>query len=331
MVESNYKKIIASINIATQAQMSRRLNLLERVIVLNTYILSKLWYVSQILPPSNVHIAQIRKNTGYFLWGCHRIFKIERTQLYLHNLKGGLNLLDPETQCKSLFIRNLLFKGNETINHYFIATSNLKNLSLNTQRYISRAKDIKELSHLVTNKQIYSYLIDEINIKVKVEEKYPQILWSEIWENINQNFLTLSTRSALYEIFNDIVPNNIKMFNNIANVDNFNCDVCGKPDNNLHRIINCTKTSKIWLWVSGIIRNRFKIEIKSPHLLLYKRVGKQNRKFKAAIWLVCEAIAYNVNHHRNPSLFQFQKIIRDTRWNSKKLFSNHFGNNLNIC
>lgn len=311
--------------------MSRRLSLLEKVIVLNTYILSKLWYVSQTLPPSNIHLAQIKKTSGYFLWGCHRIFKIERTQLYLHNLKGGLNLLDPETQCKSLFIRSILFKGYEPVNHYFTSTDNLKGLSLNTQRFITKANEIKKLSYLTTNKQIYDYFIDRMCIKVKMEEKYPQICWNDIWENINKNFLTLSTRSTLYEMFNDIIPNNIKMFNNIANVDDFQCDICGKPDDNIHRVTNCLKTSEIWLWVLKILKDRFEIRIESPLLLLYKGISKQNSKFKAALWLICEAIAYNVKNHKNPSLFMFQKRIRDTRWNNNKLFKKHFGNYLNIC
>lgn len=331
MVENNFAKIIRSVNATTQVHMSRRLSLLEKVIVLNTYILSKLWYVSQTLPPSNIHLAQIKKTSGYFLWGCHRIFKIERTQLYLHNLKGGLNLLDPETQCKSLFIRSILFKGYEPVNHYFTSTDNLKGLSLNTQRFITKANEIKRLSYLTTNKQIYDYFIDRMCIKVKMEEKYPQICWNDIWENINKNFLTLSTRSTLYEMFNDIIPNNIKMFNNIANVDDFQCDICGKPDDNIHRVTNCLKTSEIWLWVLKILKDRFEIRIESPLLLLYKGISKQNSKFKAALWLICEAIAYNVKNHKNPSLFMFQKRIRDTRWNNNKLFKKHFGNYLNIC
>lgn len=331
VVDNNYKKVVQGINAAIQAHMSRRLNLLEKVEVLNTYILSKLWYIAQVLPPSNIHIAQIRKTTGFFLWGCHRIFKIERSQLYLHHLKGGLNLIDIETQCKSLFIRNLLFKGTRNINHYLMCTHNLKGLSLNTQRFIQKAKEIKKMPFLVTNKQIYDSMIAKLNIEVKVEKKYPEIRWEIIWENINKNFLSLSARSTLYEIFNDIIPNKIKLYNNIANTDNYLCNHCGQPDNNVHRIMNCSKTAEIWKWVSDIIKLKMKIQVESPHLLLYSSIAKYNCKLKAAVWLVCEAIAYNVKSHKNPSLYMFKKEIRDYRWNNRTLFSRIFKNYLNIC
>lgn len=331
VIDNNYSKVVQSIIAATRTHMSRRLNLFEKIIVLNTYLLSKLWYIAQVIPPSNVHLAQIKKTTGYFLWGNHRIFKIERSQLYLHLLKGGLNLIDPETQCKSLFVRGLLFKNNTVYNHYLMSTDNLKGLSLNTQRFIQKAKEIKNQPHLVTNKQMYDYMIDKLNIEVKVEKKYPQIQWEQVWENINQNFLTLSSRSTLYEIFNDIIPNKIKLFNNISNTENYLCDVCGKPDNNIHRIINCTKTKIIWKWVTEIVKKRFRIQVESPHLILYYGIAKNNCKMKAALWLVCEAIAYNVKNHKNPSLFIFQKEIRDYRWNNYSLYKKHFKKYLNIC
>lgn len=143
--------------------------------------------------------------------------------------------------------------------------------------------------------------------------------------------LSLSARSTLYEIFNDIIPNKIKMFNNLANIDSFSCDVCGKPDNNVHRFMNCIKTADIWNWVSDIIKNRLKIKITSPHLLLYRGIGKHNCRLKAALWLVCEAIVYNVKNHKNPSLYMFKKDIQDYRWNNRILFCKHFKNYLNIC
>lgn len=85
-------------------------------------------------------------------------------------------------------MRSLLFKGATAISHYLIRTHNLKGLSLNTQRLIQKAKEIKDMTHLVTNKQIYEYMLTKLNIEIKVEKKYPQIHWEVVWENINQNF-----------------------------------------------------------------------------------------------------------------------------------------------
>lgn len=286
IVNLNYDRLIQNINIAVRTHLSRRLSLIEKVLILNTYMLSKLWYIAQIIPPNNVHVAQIRKITGSFLWGPSRIFKIERSQLYLHNLRGGLNLIDTDTQCKSLFIRNLLFKNNRPVTHFLIESNNLKALSLNTQKFILEAKKIKNNVPIDKNKQIYDYFLNKLQIKCKIEQKYPQVAWDNIWENISQNYLSIASRSILYELFNDIIPNNVKLYKHIANTENFNCVICGKPDNNEHRIRYCTYSVEIWNWVSEIIKNRFKINIEHPHRLLYLGIGKKNHLRKAALWLV---------------------------------------------
>jgi hypothetical protein len=52
-------------------------------------ILSKLWYLSQIIPPDNLHIGKIRKAIGKFLWSGF-IYKIDRRQLCLSPEKRGL-------------------------------------------------------------------------------------------------------------------------------------------------------------------------------------------------------------------------------------------------
>lgn len=329
MVQSNYDLLVRIFTQACQVHGARKLCLLERVFVLNTYLLSKLWYISHVLTPSNKHLAQIKKISGFFLWKSH-IFKVARNQLYLDYTKGGLKLIDPESQCKALFIRNLVYKSGEKIDHLLLRYENASWLTINSRSWISRAK--RELDQIPDNNRIlYSRFIEELKTKPKVEEKYPNIEWDSIWENINQSFLSINTRSTLYLTFNDVIPNKVKLFNYTNLVNNKNCDICNNPDTNVHRIKSCLHSGVIWKWVGDIVKKRFKLNLNSSEEILYYGISKGNYLKKAALWLVAEAISYNVYHFKNPSLYCFKKIVRELRWDRRAIFERHFQNNLNIC
>lgn len=58
-----------------------------------------------------------------------------------------------------------------------------------------------------------------------VQEKFPQFWWDCIWENVSHSFLSLSTRSMLYLIFNDEIPNKTKMYIYTDTVDHNLCEI----------------------------------------------------------------------------------------------------------
>jgi hypothetical protein len=57
--KANYDTLVATINFMCSRNSIRNLNLLQKVWVTNTFILSKLWYVAQVIPPGNQQIAKI--------------------------------------------------------------------------------------------------------------------------------------------------------------------------------------------------------------------------------------------------------------------------------
>lgn len=330
MIKVNFDALLKAFTAACQIHSARNLCLLERIIILNTYLLSKLWYVSHVLPPNNSHIAEIKKRTGYFLWNTY-FFKVNRNQLYLEYCKGGLKLIDPESQCKALFIRNLLFDGSTKVNHFLLKQSNLRSLSMNAKKWIEEARKLENHTCVENNKTLYNYFINEMKIQPNVQEKFPHFWWDCIWQNINHSFLSLSTRSILYLIFNDVIPNKAKMYIYTDKVDHNLCEICHKPDTNIHRIKECHQSGIIWNWIRDIIEKRLKLKLRSPEEILYNGITKKNYLKKAALYLVAEAMAYNIIHYKKPSLFSFKKLIREARWNNKNVFRAVFKSCLNIC
>lgn len=76
MVQVNCDLLIRIFTQACRVHGARKLCLLERVFVLNTYLLSKLWYISHVLTPSNKHLAQIKKKSRVTFCGNHPFSKL---------------------------------------------------------------------------------------------------------------------------------------------------------------------------------------------------------------------------------------------------------------
>jgi hypothetical protein len=92
-VDLNYRDLINKISFSFHQHARRRLNLLQKVWISNSFVLSKLWYVAQVLTTQNIYIGKIRKLLENFLWR-GSLYRIERNQLSLKAKNGGLALIN---------------------------------------------------------------------------------------------------------------------------------------------------------------------------------------------------------------------------------------------
>lgn len=324
MIDLNYNELIKNINYSIALQFSRRLNIVQKIWVLNTYVLSKLWYVAQLFPPDNKHIALIRKKCGNFIWK-GSFYKVERKELYAPEHKGGLSLIDIESKAKALFIKNILCsRRTETVDEFMIEQSTNKNLSRNTCEWIKLAIKLKN-ENIETSKQIYDRLIDKMNITIKQQEKKPNFEWENIFENSNQNFLSSESRSSLFMVLRDLVPCKSKLFRHkVRGIDSPTCDSCGRIDDVDHRIKSCIGSSVVWNWLNAIIKNQFRINIDDAQDMLSFRISDRNCKFKAALWLIVETMKYCITKYNDGNVEELKTKICVMRWNNKHLFKKHF-------
>lgn len=327
MIDANYEKLITAIQYRVTLNESRNLNLLEKVWILNTFILSKLWYLAQILPPKNRHLAKIKSICGNFIWRGH-ILRVARDQLYLDYTKGGLRLIDPEAKCKALFIRNLLLEEE----NYLLEYVQKAQLTRNGREWIEIGSELINNSICESTNMLYNFFINRRNICIKAEMDYPDVNWVLLWTNWSSNWLCSDDKSNLFMLFNDVIPNKEKLTKyGIGRIPDFNCDTCRTPDNNFHRIVECRKTVEIREWVSDIIRNKLHLEFVNLDEILAWFVPEKNSRLKAAMWLAVHSISYMVRQKHSLSLYWFKKSIRDIRWNNRAFFKKQFGNYLNVC
>lgn len=199
-VTFNYDYLINKIKYAISLHSRRKLNLYQKAFVLNVYVLSKLWYIAQIFPPNNKHIALIRQICFKFLWQGY-FYSAAKNELYLPIYKGGLALQDIESKTKSLFIKNLLFTTkdpNPTCDDFMLNQENNRILTRNGREWIKNAIELKSKTNLNTCKLIYNSYIDLLNIKPRMQNELPNLQWETLFENIDKPFISTSTKTILF-------------------------------------------------------------------------------------------------------------------------------------
>lgn len=336
-VEQNYTNLINNLKYAVSLHSRRRLNLLQKVFILNVYILSKLWYVAQIFPPANKHIAEIRRLINRFLWKGY-FYTVAKNEVILPTYKGGLALEDVEFKSKSLFIKNILYTKNDSdhqIDEFMMNLASSRNLTRNAREWLAIARNLETNAELNTSKSIYCYLVNETNVTPRIQTDLPNVSWEILFENFSKSFLSSEHKTAIYVMVNDLIPTRSKMYNHrVTGINSPFCNICGRLDTLKHRIKACDSTSVIWCWTKSVIQTQMKIQIDDPEELLTWQIGEKCYRLKAALWLTVEAIKFNLNHvggTDSDCLTAFKEGIREARWNNKESFAKSFKGFLNVC
>lgn len=331
-VNSNYSNVIKSIKYLIVLHQRRHLNIFQKTWILNYLILSKLWYLSQVYPPNNCHIAQIKTFCRNFIFKGVGIFKVCLNQLYLNVEKGGLALIDAESKMKSLFIKNILQRDQSSRrDDFMIMQEHSSTVTRNTREWIRMGLDIENLGMDLTCKRIYTFLLDKQNIAPNIVKKYPNKSWDICWKNLNSNFISSEEKHFLFLFLNETIATKCKLFDKkISGTVNNLCEFCGGIDTLEHRIKLCANSKNIWEWIERCIRDKLKISVHNPEELLNREIHEKQYQSKVALWLTTIGISYNLKNFGKHNLDNFIDMIREKRWNNKLWYRKCFQKWINV-
>ena len=109
----NINKCIQNMENNVKIQNQRSLSLKGKTIIINTILLSKLWYIGNVFPiPKNL-LTKINKIIFKFLWNNKNSEPVAQETLFLPRERGDLRILVPSIQSQALRIKFLLQLGNE--------------------------------------------------------------------------------------------------------------------------------------------------------------------------------------------------------------------------
>jgi hypothetical protein len=90
---------------------SRDLCLQQRIKYVHTFILSKIWHVTQIFPATQEQTRQMLTAVSWYIWH-GAVFRAPLSTLQCEANAGGLGLMDVDTKCLGLFLMRCRSQAN---------------------------------------------------------------------------------------------------------------------------------------------------------------------------------------------------------------------------
>ncbi|KAJ4451298.1 hypothetical protein ANN_02759 [Periplaneta americana] len=272
IIENNWQSTLNKLRGTLHQHLSRNLNILQKVWHVNTFALSKLWYLAQVLPMPDKVSQKIEQLIGYYVWRGYP-FRVARPQLRRKITEGGLNLIFVSIKCHSLLMKTIILAKNGighpqdivfwrqffqlstsrrgTIGSHFRKTINLMESLPNTV-----TSDITRIN----TKEIYHCLHQSLYEIPYIQQKFPNKNWLRIWTCFKWSNVPSEWKVTTYEVVNEIVPTEHKkyMCNMVLSP---LCKRCGQIDTVRHRLTNCNaQVTQMWTWLRRHLQRIHRID-----------------------------------------------------------------------
>ena len=104
--QMNWQNILEKMENHVKKLIPRLLSLNGKLIIMNTLILSKTSYLSNVFPIDAKTTSEIHKNLFKYLWNNSNSEPITRKTMFLKKKFGGLNLIEPEAHNFTMQIKH---------------------------------------------------------------------------------------------------------------------------------------------------------------------------------------------------------------------------------
>lgn len=251
MTTTNWNALVGKFSQQMWLHSARSLTLHQKVIMLNTFGTSRIWYLSSILPPLAVHTAKITSSMGIFLWS-GLIARIPIMQLARSREEGGLKLQLPALKSKALAVnRHLTDIGSLPFYETFFRQANPRRpIPIDLPDVKQIVASISQIPLLVrenpTAGQVHRFFIQQTE-QPKVEQSHPGVDWLRIWRNIADQQIPSAQRSLLYLAVNEKIEHR-KLWFVMQRVESENClhCHCQTAETIEHKFRSCPRVVPAW-------------------------------------------------------------------------------------
>jgi len=264
---------ISDIRKAIAAWENSDLSMKGKVTVVNNFILSKLWYLAEVIPPPKNRVKLINRLVFQFIWGMKTEY-VNRETLHLLPSKGGLGVIDIKSKVVTLqgiHVGNIVSGKKakwKSLARYWcgfslrdiapeLAHNNTPHCFTRPKFYISVLKNFRENTDNVADwknikhQNYLASLMEARETKPRVERGYPGKDWATVWK-----------RSLCYTLTNRQFCFNFKMIHNVLptgsrlrrqSKDRGLCPYCNFPETRDHIFALCKKTKPVGVWLSNYL------------------------------------------------------------------------------
>lgn len=251
MITNNWNALVGKFSQLLWLHSARCLTLHQKIIMLNTFGTSRIWYMASVLPPFAVHIGKITASMGSFLWS-GMTARIPVMQMARNVEEGGVKLQLPALKCKSLAINRFL-KEIESTPFYrsFLLQANPRQpipMDLpDVKQILSNISQIPPLVQQNPSADLIHRCFIEQTDPPKVERNHPNNNWPRIWRNISDKQITSAQRSQLYLAINGKIEHRQLWFL-MRRVEDEYCTYCQVQSIETieHKFHSCPRVAPAW-------------------------------------------------------------------------------------
>ena len=344
-----WNKILEKIRTRIMIIIGRNLNIYQKVIIVNSLLLSKIWYTAHTYPLPVKYSIMINKEICKFIWNSN-VNPIKREVICKKKNQGGLGLLDVFHKARSILvnttIRNFLYAKSDIINYFLenkvnqyfgIHSAQNRNKNKNAPYYeytldlLKKCKDINGFPK-INSKIVYEKL--KPDVKATIEINFPNYDWNEIWKNVNFRCVNTNDRPIIYKYCHGIITTNKRLFQIRIRNDPL-CEHCHTEDTIIHRFYQCQTVQESLSWLRKTIFYLCGTNINDLSRAMYLELPRIDKRNRNTLGLVICSYIVCVWYKRN-SLDQLlytlkAKIIRDQKLNlmilkqkAGKIFSENY-------
>ena len=255
-MKESWAGVLQSVRAQARKAYARTLRLAQRIKYVHLCLLSKIWYLAQILPPTKEHVQQI---TTVCTWFTCKVQSFGYLCPPYNFLKNKANT---DAKCKTLLYARLWFlcRKNSSITTTLMKKRRLTGPITNPSNVHGLPTGISFIRHYALGmayvappdpqetmqkfkNHLYGVLLtmattDKGTSELRIARKYPGIAWQRVWTNVNTTGLSDPIKSTWYAAINEIIATNERLAG-IHLTTTTSCVRCGATDTLLHRLIAC--------------------------------------------------------------------------------------------
>lgn len=250
-MQQNWDSLWRSMNALLWINRSRKIDVRQRVWLLNTYICSKLWYMSSIFPLPGSVGKRVKQQISTFIW--HGVqHRVRYEQIIKNKRSGGLGLHCPIIKSKSLLLNRFLETKTEL--PYQEGYTRIAHSRREIARIPPELPHVKEIVklYLRTSEQIlanpsagiiYNDLLNRLpdnRIELIVGRN-----WVRVWKNVLHKDLSSEEKTMYYLLCNGKMGHNALLCRENRRADP-NCEACGAEETISHKFSACGRVEPLW-------------------------------------------------------------------------------------
>lgn len=290
----NWKSRLGVMRASLADARLRVLPLCQRVYYVNTYVLSLMWHLAQVVAVPAGVAADIEKSIRYFLWTSSGTFKVPLTVLARPVSEGGLALQHPRIKAGALFASRWLSSARAAPMSFSGAWLRILLQLYPTNQdvpndvcYYKDFRGVVDVLNMPTTsgrklaQDTYALMLQErCPHPPHVALRDPAFPWDQVWATLGTRSLTAAERSAFYVTVTDVVKTNARV-HRINKALDPRCAHCGVLDDVKHRLTRCTvRARQHWDTAAARVAYLLGVDVVSNGLIVRPALGKAVPKEK---------------------------------------------------